>query len=203
MSLARVEFDRGVEYWFNVGWPRDFHSSFYREMAAANPDGAFGDVWWAGFLPVLRAWRATRPRGSDYLTDRARHRFPALSQAWTSAVSPHLEVDFTSLEWRQIEAFPRVVAEIKDVGSPVFASKFCHFLAPAIFPIVDNAAMGNPYSTYADCFVAYQKQWLLTNQHTRDELVSRLRVQIGEPLDDSFPIKNKIVELCLIGRNHG
>jgi len=114
VPLTRAEFDRGIDYWLATTWPRDFHASFYREMTAVNPNGTFDDTWWSQFLPVLRAWRATRPRGSDYLTDRARQRFPALSQAWTSAVSPHLGVDFTSLEWRQIEAFPRVVAEIKD-----------------------------------------------------------------------------------------
>jgi hypothetical protein len=203
VSLSRAEFDRGVEYWFTTKWPRDFHASVYREMAAANPRGSFDDAWWARFLPVLRAWRATRPRGSDYLTERARQRFSGLSRAWVTAVAPHLGADFADLEWRQVAAFPSVVAEIKDVASPVFASKFCHFLAPAFFPIVDNAAMGNPYPTYSDCYAAYQRQWLLTDQRTRHELVLRLRELIGEPLGRSFPIKGKVVELCLIGRNHG
>ena len=102
MPLTRTEFDRGVDYWFAAKWPRDFHRSFYRGMAKANPKGAFDEEWWAGFLPELRAWRATRPRGSDYLTERARRRFSALSRAWTTAVGPRLGADFTCLEWRDV-----------------------------------------------------------------------------------------------------
>jgi len=203
VPLTRAECDRGIEYWFATKWPRDFHLAFYRDMTAANPHGKFDDVWWSRFLPVLRAWRATRPRGSDYLTQRAQKRFPALAQAWTTAVAPDLGADFTGVEWRRVAAFPTVVAEIKDVTSPVFTSKFCHFLAPAIFPIVDNAAMGNPHLTYADCSAAYQSEWRTTEERTRQELVLRLRELIGEPLDDGFPMKSKVVELCLIGRNHG
>ena len=56
MSLTRAEFDRGIDYWLATTWPRDFHASFYREMTAANPNGAFNDAWWSRFLPVLRAW---------------------------------------------------------------------------------------------------------------------------------------------------
>jgi hypothetical protein len=172
-------------------------------MAAANAHGLFNDDWWTGFLPELRAWRATRYRSSDYLTERARQRFSALSRAWNAAVAPRLGADIADLEWREVAPFPALVAEIKGVGSPVFTSKFCHFLAPALFPIVDNAAMGSPHSTYADCFAAYQQQWLLTAERIRQELALRLSELIGEPLDDGFPIKNKVVELCLIGRNQG
>jgi len=203
VSLTRAEFDRGVEYWFEVGWPRDFHRSFYTEIAAANPRGAFDDVWWAGFLPVLRAWRATRPRGSDYLTARARARFAGLSRTWASALQPHLGSDVNDVEWRELTAFPALVAEIKNMDPPTFTSKFCHFLAPALFPVVDGAAMGSPFATYAACYAAYQREWRLTDERIRRELTLRMRELIGAPLTDAFPMKNKVIELCLIGRNHG
>lgn len=204
MSLRLAEFERGVAYWLEeTDWPSDFHNTFYREMAEANPRGSFDDAWWAGFLPVLRAWRATRPRGSDFLTPRARDRFNAMAQTWRTAVEPNLGGDIASVEWSQVWAFPVLVAEIKDVTSPVFASKFCHFLAPAVFPIVDNAAMGNPYPTYAACFNAYRSEWFSTDEATRQSLATQLAHLIGASLDDGYPIKNKVVELCLIGRNHG
>jgi hypothetical protein len=171
-------------------------------MAKANPNGVFDDAWWAGFLPVLRAWRATRPRGSDFLTPRARERFTALAHTWSDAVGPNLAGDIATVEWSRVWAFPTLVAEIKDMASPVFAAKFCHFLAPAIFPIVDNAALGNPFPTYAACFNAYRREWLSTDSATRRLLTTQMNHRIGAPLADGYPIKNKVIELCLIGRNH-
>ena len=89
------------------------------------------------------------------------------------------------------------------MASPVFTSKFCHFLAPAIFPVVDNAAMGNPFSTYEACFRTFRAEWLSTDEVTRQALVFRLTKLIDAPLVAGYPTKNKIVELCLIGRNQG
>jgi len=129
VSLTSVELERGVC------------------MADANPRGAFDDAWWSDYLPVLRAWRATRPRGSTFLTSRARERFPTLAREWALTVEPNLACDIVSLEWSQVSAFPALVEEIKDVASPVLTSQFRHFLAPAILPVVDNAAMGNPFPT--------------------------------------------------------
>ena len=63
MSLALTEFERGVAYWLTTTWPPDFHNGFYQTMADANPQGRFNEAWWKDFLPVLRAWVATRPKG--------------------------------------------------------------------------------------------------------------------------------------------
>jgi len=202
LSLTTTEFERGVAYWLNeTKWDRDFHNGFYTTMAETNPHGAFDDNWWAGFLPVLRAWIATRPKGSAFLTPRAQERFAAMSTAWALCVEPRLGEDIASVEWRDVAAFPALVAEIKDVASPVFASKFCHFLAPRIFPIVDNAAMGNPYSIYEAGFNAYRSEWHSTGEAVCESLVSRLSALIEGPLAVDFPMTGKVVELCLIGRN--
>jgi hypothetical protein len=203
MSLTRAELEQGVDYWRDkTRWPRDFHNDFYRHMADANPRGAFDDAWWAKFLPRLREWHAIRPRRSDFITLRAQMRFAALAQAWTLTIEPNLNRDLANVEWPDVAAFPALVAEIKDVASPVFTSKFCHFLAPAIFPVVDNAAMGNPFPTYEASFTAFKWEWLSTDAITRQTLGSRLTDLIDAPLTAGYPIKNKIVELCLIGRKH-
>jgi len=118
-------------------------------------------------------------------------------------VESNLGQDITSLEWSRVSAFPALVSEIKNVASPVFTSKFCHFLAPAIFPVVDNAAMGNPFPTYEACFTTFRAEWLSTDEITRQALVFRLAELIDAPLADGYPIKNKIVEICLIGRKQG
>jgi len=200
VPLTATELEQGLAYWRTTAWPRDFHNGFYRTMAETNPHGAFDDAWWAGFLPVLRAWIATRPKSSAFLTPRAQERFSALSSTWALCVEPHLGEDIANVEWRDVAPFPALVAEIKDVASPVFASKFCQFLAPPIFPIVDNAAMGNPHATYEAGFNVYRREWLSTDEAVREALVARLAGLIEEPLAGAFPMTNKVVELCLIGR---
>lgn len=205
MSLTVAEFERGVAYWRGKpSWDQDFHNAFYKAMAAANPCGVFDDAWWDGFLPVLKAWVATRPRGGEFLTPRAQARFAKMSHVWAAAVAPNLAGDIESLRWPDIAAFPAIVAEIKDVDSPVFASKFCHFLAPRVFPLVDNEAMGGKYLTYEACWVAYKREWLTTTvSGLRDELVARLADLVGPSPAADYPFKNKVVELCLIGRHQG
>jgi hypothetical protein len=202
VSLTVSEFDRGVAYWLDeTTFERDFHKAFYKTMAAADPRGSFTGSWWKTFLPVLVRWQATRGRAKDFLTPRAQERFAALSQAWKLSVEPNLVGDISTVEWSSVSAFARLVAEIKDVDSPVFTSKFCHFLAPRLFPVEDNAAMGLPYETYRDCFLGYQREWKTTPaQGVREELVSRLADLIGSTPANDYPYKNKVVELCLIGR---
>ena len=63
--------------------------------------------------------------------------------------------------------------------------------------------MGNAYLTYEACFSAYRSEWLSTDEATRQTLVAQLAHLINAPLADGYPTKNKVVELCLIGRNQG
>jgi hypothetical protein len=202
VGLTREELDAGIAYWYGTSWPRDFHNAYYQSMATANPDGHFTELWWSRFVHELTAWIATRPKSIECLTQRARERFTALSEAWDSGVRPNLDRDIESVEWSQVAPFTRLVAEIKNVTSPVFTAKFCHLLAPAIFPLVDNTAMGSPFLTYEACFTAYKREWQATGHAARGALTSRLAEEVGESLTSSYPTKNKVVELCLIGRCH-
>ena len=206
MPLNIAEFEQGVAHFRSrPNWDSDFHNAFYKRMAVANPRGNFDDAWWQTFLHVLNQWQATRGcAGEAFLTPRARRRFAALSQTWKHTVKPNLAGDISTVMWSSVSAFPKLVAEIKDVESPVFTAKFCHFLAPRIFPLEDNGAMGLPYETYRDCFLGYQREWKTTTaQGAREELVSRLARLIGSAPAMGYPFKNKVVELCLIGRHQG
>ena len=100
MPLTATELERGLAYWRTTSWPLDFHNASYKSMAEANPHGAFDDAWWAGFLPVLRAWIATRPKSSAFLTPRAQERFAAPRRVWTQCVEPRLGGDIANVEWR-------------------------------------------------------------------------------------------------------
>jgi hypothetical protein len=201
LPLTAGELECGVRYWRGTKWPQDFHHAFYQEMAYANPDGAFDLKWWESFYRVLRSWRANRPRSGAFLAPRAVARFDELRDAWAEAVRPYLAMDLAELEWGQVSAFPLLVAQIKDVSSPVFTSKFCHFLAPHIFPVVDNAAMGNPFRTYESYFEASRTEWLSTPPPVQRQLVAALATEVGALLDAIYPVKAKLVELCIIGRH--
>jgi hypothetical protein len=125
-----------------------------------------------------------------------------LSVTWDETVALNLNNDIANVEWQQIATFPALVAEIKDVKSPVFTSKFCHLLAPRIFPVVDNAAMGNPFPTYKCYYISGRDEWLETDPATQQALEARLTEQIDVPLVENYPTKCKLIELCLIGRHN-
>lgn len=127
-----------------------------------------------------------------------------MARIWSEAIAPRLEGDIEGVEWDQVADFPTLVAEIKAVPSPVFCSKFCHFLAPRIFPVIDNAAMGTPFPTYKAYFTTGRRAWLSTPTTTREALVARLtkEVRAGDRrLFAGFPMKCKLIELCLIGKH--
>jgi hypothetical protein len=179
-------------------------------MAEVNPNGAFHEEWWNNtFLPTLRAWRATRPRGSAFLTNRAQDRFAGLTETWQLNIAPNLASDIADLEWHLVAPFATLVAEVKGVASPVFASKFCHFLAPRIFPVVDNKAMRNPFPTSYERFYKFGRaEWLATAHGTQEELLQRLTAEIddrvvdGQEIVAGYPKKCKLIELCIIGRRN-
>jgi hypothetical protein len=102
-------------------------------------------------------------------------------------------------------AFPDEVAKIKPTNdpSPVFTSKFCHFLLPSVFPVVDREAVGGGWRTYAAYFNYVQYEWNTTDTSTRADLIAALTKATGATqLYSGYPIVTKIVELRLIGRSH-
>ncbi len=94
---------------------------------------------------------------------------------------------------------------MKTVPSPVFTSKFCHFLLPKVFPVVDNEGSGNRWPRYEQYFTHVQAVWAGTPEDTRVELETAMAAAVtkgGAPVNPEFPMVNKIVELRLIGRQH-
>jgi hypothetical protein len=210
MPLTIEQLTKGIRYWRTVKvkgksqWPSDFHNDYYKDALAEVriKDGAFDLEWWNRFYPILHSWKATRPAKRSLLTWRAQERFEQLGKAWSDVIAPNLEDDIETVEWDQVSAFPSVVTEIKPLKnpSPVFTSKFCHLLAPCIFPIVDKDAVADKSPSYEMYFTKVREEWLSTNAATRTDLTKALTEAIGAPVFAGFPMKCKLVELCLIGR---
>ena len=201
MPFQPNELNQGIEYWRHTNWPQDFHNAFYQHIANLWVQGLFNQEWWDAFLPILRQWRATRPRSSEYLTERAQNRFDALRNIWINNIVNVIGQDIEAIEWQNIAPFVGMVAEIKNVQSPVFSSKLCHFLAPHIFPVVDNAAMGNPFDSYQAYFNTGRQEWCETDNDTRGILTNLITNEIGPNMVQGYPVKCKVIELCFIGRN--
>jgi len=209
VDMALREFRAGIEFWnTRRGWPRDLHCAEYREWANDNPDGDFSDEWWTSFLHRLGTWRATRPVAYAELTRRFESQRASLTSQWERACRPYSDADITEVAWEQVRGFADAVSKIKPMAgnpSPVFTSKFCHFLLPRVFPVVDNLASGGHWGRYEDYFMQVQDEWAETPEAVRDTLRSELAtaVECGSgALHEQFPVVNKIVELRLIGRRH-
>lgn len=137
------------------------------------------------------------------LTGNAERAFPALRETWQRCCAPHVDGDITGVGWGEVADWIEVVAAIRGVQSPVFRAKFSHFLLPQVFPVVDRAVMRLPFGpSYRAHFQGVQEAWETTAASTQDELRAALRARIGAPLVPTYPVVNKIVEICLIGRRH-
>jgi hypothetical protein len=202
------EFDIGVQWWrTETKWPRDFHNADYQVLADRNPNGAFLDDWWFGFLKLLNGWKALRPYSGADVTELLKANRHELSAAWRHVCSPVRDKDITGVTWEQVRAFPDVVGRLKPTRSPspVFMSKFCHFLLPTIFPVVDNKAV-NGSGNYEAYFNLIKGTWETTAVDVRRGLIAQLTRLIEEDgrgtVCAGFPFATKITELALIGRKH-
>jgi hypothetical protein len=131
-----------------------------------------------------------------------------LQQVWTSVIAPNLAGDITTVRWDQVRDLPALGTRIKATvsGSGIFPSKLSHFVAPALFPVLDRTALPGAQSSYADYFDLVQQTWAGTSSTDRVLLRERITAEItkaerGGPVA-GCPYVNKIVELRLIGRHH-
>jgi hypothetical protein len=206
---ALQELQAGVAFWrtkVDANWPADFHNADYMMWATEERD--FSDAWWKPFLRRLHDWIAIRPATYAEVTERFVERRDALSLAWLACCAPYGDLDITGVTWLQVCGFADLVGEIKpmkSLASPVFTSKFCHFLLPKVFPVVDNEGSGNRWPRYQQYFNHVQSLWASTPDDTRTALIAAMTEAVeiaGAKLSPEFPLVNKIVELRLIGRQH-
>jgi hypothetical protein len=165
------ELQAGVAFWrtkMAVNWPADFHNADYKAWASERRD--FSDDWWTPFRRRLHDWIAIRPPTYAEVTARFVDRRDALVQAWAANCIPYRDLDITDVTWTQVGGFADLVGEIKPMkglASPVFTSKFCHFLLPTVFPVVDNEGSGNRWPRYQQYFDHVRSLWASTADDAR------------------------------------
>lgn len=206
-SQALRELADGLGFWDDRrNWGVDLGNAEYEAWEQENPHGKFTEEWWRPFLGRLNRWKATRGDRGRALTSRFLGCAQELGAIWIQVCEPHFGDDITDVVWDEVSRFPDLVATIKPTlsNSPVFASKFCHFLLPRVFPVVDNEGLGNRWPTYEKYFRHVQEDWATTDEADRTALIATLtaRIEATGPVFQGYPFVNKLVELRLIGRQH-
>ncbi len=216
MSGVLHELKDGIAHWRSaLPWPCDFHNSEYKRWAEWNSREIITSETWEKFLcPELQKWKALRgiPGGNkNFFNERFEANQTSINAAWRILRAGCKDIDITGVDisapQSEVHAFYTAVAKIKDTKnhSPVFASKFCHFMAPNIFPVIDNKAIGLGSQSYETYFAEVHRKWSAINVQVQGELIAELTSRIercGASLYEKYPFVNKIVELCSIGRRN-
>ena len=203
MSFATKDtLHAGIEVWGSKSnWPRDFHNSLYRELAAVKARGL--PMFWNYALDQLSAWRAIRPKKKEFIDQQGRDRLKQMASAYEAILAAYgsAEPDLSLGSWSALEDLYRIAVEIKGVSSPVFASKLCHFLMPNSYIVIDGKVVGwspgDPIRVYQSYWTRCQEAWHDCTERTRlrDQLASTM---IGQAIS-SYPWSTKIMELCYAG----
>ncbi|TDO39836.1 hypothetical protein C8E87_3540 [Paractinoplanes brasiliensis] len=198
-----------MAWWGTRNWPQDLHNAFYVDRQAMT-EGTFDTAWWDSTRRHLHHWRANRGVGRDELDRRFARLRTDLIRVWQRVIEPRLSAgdDITSVSWDDVRVLPELAAEIKHTksGSGVFPSKFSHFIAPQLFPVLDRTALPGSGLDYGSYFMLVQETWAgmepEDQQALRARLTSLVQQRSGGSMVNGYPIVNKIVELRLIGRRH-
>lgn len=193
MNVSPKNLRAGLQVWRNKNWERDLGDALYARQAQLLADGASKE-WWEATVPTLAAWLATRPRSKAEIHERGLKTLPRLDAAYRR-LRPLS--GFDTLEWSALQDLFEIAWSIKDVNSPVFASKLSHFMRPDLYMVVDTEVVGitGPYAAYwKACSAGWRRA-----QPLHAELKQILVIEIGSHLRPTFPFATKITELCVIG----
>lgn len=189
----------GIQIFNNRNWTEDLHNCFYLETEERFNEYLNTNnhtIFWDYIVNNLSKWKALRGKKhftKQILFDKLREQNNLLRTNINGTI--HLNNSFENCEWNNLQDLFEFAKTLKDVRSPVFASKFCHFLFPNLFIVKDNALVGtrNNYENYwSNC----KNGWL--NCPTKELLIQILSEEIVNPIPN-YPYATKIAELCYIG----
>jgi hypothetical protein len=122
------------------------------------------------------------------LTENFERERDELAATWQRCCAPLTDHAISGVGWEQVADWLTVVARIKPTRSPVFTSKFAHFLLPAVFPVVDQNVMGRPFGGgYRAHLEGARRELETTPADIREELWAALAAHISAPLTPAVP----------------
>ncbi len=187
----------GIWNWkYKYHWPSDFHNQDYLELQRQLENGITPSIW-NKLVDRLSAWRANRPLSKSVIRERGLSVLDTLN-AEVEKVNRlyNKRPTLSDVEWHAIEGLYLITHRIKNVTSPVFASKLCHFIFPDVFPVIDNEYIG-VLGDYKEYWRLCQKLWVNATPGLKNELINELQSQSSSQMYPIFPWSTKIVEMCL------
>ncbi len=188
---------------FKRRWPgeSDFNNRLYWELCTQR---AAGQLTWGRLVDELSAWRALRTSlpGHDkrwYLA-RGEEPFRRMLALVARIQSAHAgrDPDITETRPEELREMFGIAIDIKDVGSPVFASKLCHFLIPSAFPVADQDMLGiSTGDGYWQYWQRCAEGWRTSGE--KEALRGELRSAMSITPFRGYPWATKITELCHSG----
>lgn len=198
-----VNLRRGIEHLFKYRKDRnrsgrgvwEFHDPLYRELKLRANNG-ISESFWRFLVDELTHWRAIRPRTKQWIFDQGIRKLPQLKRHYQRILDLHdgPEQSIEVMNWSELNELFSIAAEIKDVASPVFASKLCHFLLPPAFPVLDNTLVRSNWKTYEQYWSFCKNEWLGCTQ--KDILIAELQREMPTSPCSFYPWATKITELC-------
>jgi hypothetical protein len=197
-AISLLAFQNGVRLWnTHANWPRDFHSQLYRDLGALLAGGVTPSAW-EQLVDILWDWRAIRPKTKQYIRERGAAALGEINRGVDAIRRHRAQFEISDVTWDEVEPLFQTAMNIKDVTRPVFASKLCHFLAPSVFPVIDNEYIGLS-GDYAEYWKSCRQLWAAADGRLKTELKAELGKYVRPENAGSYPWATKIVEICLSG----
>lgn len=219
MAFTVDELHKGARAWKQaagakpLAWQRDFHSENYEEWADLRRKHFLDHRWLENSIEILKEWKAVRGEESKKIETRIRRNLKQFRAIWRRDIARVAEiedviplkegVDIEAIAPARIKSFVELAEEMKKVAepAPVFVSKFCHLaISPQVFPVIDRAFLGMPFSYYMDYYRVGREEWCETALEVQNELIRLMKRKVGPRINKHFPLKTKIIELCYAGR---
>lgn len=202
MDLTLADLRLGIQR-FRARWPleRDLHAAFYTRLAVTLESGLTRDAWWM-LVQDLGAWRACRPLSRAVIFANGLPELAAIGamrQRLIDAVHP-ARPSLSGLHWDVVEPLFDRARSIKPTqsGSPMFASKLCHFLLPEVFPVTDGDFAHTAWRDYGGYWKDVRGAW--TRCANRAALIAELEPHVPESFRAHDPWATKVADLCAAGQ---
>lgn len=203
--LNNKNLQKGIDLWYTTTWPRDFHNNFYQDLHLRRQHG-LNTQWWSPTVDDLWRWKAIRPLKKGIVLARGQNNLEHLQRGYAGVqgILGNRTPSLSNLDWKDVANLYHIVSRIKNVNSPVFGSKLCHFIMPDAFPVMDSNMIeklrevtGVSAHSYQDYWQFCKSQWV--GCVAQDQLVRTMQKAIGPNIFLHYPYAAKITELCLSG----
>ncbi|MGZ8842516.1 MAG: hypothetical protein ACXW18_02565 [Pyrinomonadaceae bacterium] len=201
MKLSIENLKRGLKWWQEGKWPPDYLNNEYYEIYQ-DREGGVSKQWLNVTIDRLARWRALRsrrpPNKKEQIFDLLSGKLPQLRRQYERVCSlSNNEPSINTLSWPDIDSF-FTLTNIKN-GSPVFASKLCHFMFPKVFIVMDR--LGTEVCPYDYYWQGMVNEWrLFADKHAAiDMLKNEIKKRTSRDLHSHYPFETKVMELCHVG----